>query len=59
MSFGRECAERYYVARFEESVYVLHVFEKRTRHAPRGAIALAKKRLADLLRRRAQKPEAQ
>ena len=49
----------FYVAKFEESVYVLHVFEKRTRQAPRGAIALAKKRLADLIRRRAQKPEAQ
>jgi phage-related protein len=47
-----------YIAKFEEAVYVLHAFEKRTRQTPQSEIALAQKRLADLIRRRAQKPEA-
>ena len=42
-----------------EAVYVLHAFEKRTRQTPQAEIALAQKRLADLIRRRAQKREAQ
>jgi len=49
----------FYVARFEEAVYVLHAFEKRTRQTPQPEIALAQKRFADLIRRRARKPEAQ
>ena len=48
----------FYVARFEEAVYVLHAFEKRTRQTPQPEIALARKRLADLIRRRARKLEA-
>jgi len=48
----------FYVAKYEEAIYVLHAFEKRTRQTPRTDIELARKRLADLLRRRAQKPEA-
>ena len=48
----------FYVAKFEEAVYVLHAFEKRARQTPQSEIALAQKRLADLIRRRAQKPEA-
>ncbi len=48
----------FYVAKFEEAVYVIHAFEKQTRRTPQAEIALAKKRLADLIRRRAQKPEA-
>ena len=48
----------FYIAKFEEAVYVLHAFEKRTRQTPQSEIALAQKRLADLIRRRAQKPEA-
>ena len=48
----------FYIAKFEEAVYVLHAFEKRTRQTPQSEIALAQKRLANLLRRRAQKPEA-
>ena len=48
----------FYVAKFEEAVYVLHAFEKRTRKTPQPEIALAQKRLADLMRRRIQKPEA-
>ena len=47
----------FYVAKFEEAVYVLHAFEKRTRQTPQPEIALAQKRLADLIRRRAQKSE--
>ena len=47
----------FYVAKFEEAVYVLHAFEKRTRQTPHPEIALAKKRFADLIRRRAKKPE--
>lgn len=48
----------FYIAKFEEAVYVLHAFEKRTLRTPQSEIALAQKRLADLIRRRAQKPEA-
>jgi len=48
----------FYIAKFEEAVYVLHAFEKRTRQTPQSEIALAQKRLADLIRRRAKKPEA-
>ena len=48
----------FYIAKFEEAVYVLHAFEKRTRQTPQSEIALTQKRLADLIRRRAQKPEA-
>ena len=45
----------FYVAKFEEAVYVLHAFEKRTRKTPRPEIALAQRRLADLIRSRAKK----
>ncbi len=45
----------FYVAKFEEAVYVLHAFEKRTRQTPRSDITLAQKRMADLIRRRAEK----
>jgi phage-related protein len=48
----------FYIAKFEEAVYVLHAFEKRTRQTPQSEIALAQKRFADLIRRRSQKPEA-
>ena len=48
-----------YIAKFEEAVYVLHAFAKRTRQAPQPDIALARKRLADLIRRRDRKAEAQ
>ena len=47
----------FYVAKFEEAVYVLHAFQKRTRQTPQREIALARKRLADLVRRRARRPE--
>ena len=43
----------FYVAKFDDAVYVLHAFEKRTRATPPNAIELARKRLVDLLHRRA------
>lgn len=45
----------FYVAKYEEAVYVIHAFEKRTRHTPQADIDLARTRLADLGRLRAQK----
>ena len=39
-----------YVAKFEEAVYVLHVFEKRSQKTPRDDIYLARQRYADLLK---------
>jgi phage-related protein len=44
-----------YVARFEEAVYVLHAFEKRTRRTSQVDLALARKRLRDLIRSRARR----
>ncbi len=41
-----------YVAKFEEAVYVLHVFEKRSQKTSKGDIQLAKGRYADLLKLR-------
>ena len=51
---GVECRV-FYVAKYEEAIYVLHAFEKRTRQTPRAEIDVARKRLADLVRRRTQK----
>jgi phage-related protein len=45
------------VAKFDEAVSVLHAFEKRTRRAPIRDVELARRRLADLNRLRARKPE--
>jgi len=39
-----------YVAKFEEAVYVLHVFEKRSQKTAKGDVQLAKGRYADLLK---------
>ena len=47
----------FYVAKFEEAIYVIHAFEKRTPRTPQSDIQLAQKRFAELVRRRAQKPE--
>ena len=41
-----------YVVRFEEAVYVLHAFEKRSRKTPRHDIEVAKRRLAQVVERR-------
>ena len=39
-----------YVAKFEEAVYVLHVFEKRSQKTARGDLQLAKGRYSGLLK---------
>lgn len=41
-----------YVAKFEETVYVLHAFEKRSRKAPLHDLNLARTRLQQLLAQR-------
>ena len=41
-----------YVARFEEAVYVLHAFEKRSRKTPQHDIEIAKRRYAQVIERR-------
>jgi phage-related protein len=41
-----------YVARFDEAIYVLHAFEKKTRKTRRADIDVAGKRLRDVLRER-------
>jgi phage-related protein len=40
----------FYVAKFEEAVYVLHVFEKRSQKTAKADLELGKNRYADLLR---------
>lgn len=40
------------VAKFEEAVYVLHAFEKKSQKTPQHAIDLAKQRYQDLVRER-------
>ena len=45
----------FYVAKYEDAVYVIHAFEKRTPQTRETDIALARKRLADFLRVRGQK----
>jgi phage-related protein len=39
-----------YVAKFEEAVYLLHVFEKRSQKTAKGDVQLAKSRYTDLLK---------
>ncbi|MEW5930367.1 MAG: type II toxin-antitoxin system RelE/ParE family toxin [Gemmatimonadota bacterium] len=45
----------FYLARFEEAVYVLHAFEKKTQKTARREIELASTRLAELIRVRKDK----
>lgn len=45
----------FYVAKFEEGIYVLHAFEKRTRQTAHRDLELARERYRDVLRDR-QKP---
>ena len=40
------------MARFDEAIYVLHAFEKKTRKTRREDVDLARKRLGDVLRDR-------
>ena len=44
-----------YVAKFAESVYVLHAFEKQARKTPKHDIDLAEKRYRDLIAERREK----
>jgi phage-related protein len=44
----------FYVATFEEAVYVLHAFEKKTRKTPVHDVTLARDRYRALLKKRAQ-----
>ncbi len=44
-----------YLARFAEGVYVLHAFEKRSRQTRTVDIALAQRRLRDLIRSRSRR----
>jgi len=41
-----------YVAKFDEGIYVLHAFEKRTRQTRRPDIEIARRNLAEALRHR-------
>jgi phage-related protein len=45
----------FYVAKYDDAIYVLHAFEKRTRQTRRADIVLARQRLAELLELRRQK----
>ena len=45
----------FYVAKYEDAIYVIHAFEKRTTQTRAADIALARKRLANFLRARGQK----
>lgn len=38
-----------YIAKFEDIVYVLHIFKKKTQKTPQRDIELAKKRLSEIL----------
>jgi phage-related protein len=41
----------FYVAKFEEGIYVLHAFERKTRKIPKAGLELGRSRLQELLRR--------
>ena len=50
-----ELAHRVFcLATFDEAVYVLHAFEKKTRKTPQPDVALARERYRALLKRRAE-----
>lgn len=40
-----------YIAKLEDAVYVLHAFKKKTRRTAKADIELAKRRLAELMRK--------
>lgn len=44
----------FYVAKYDDAIYVLHAFEKRTRQTRQADIDLARQRLAELLELRRQ-----
>ena len=45
----------FYLAKYDDAIYVIHAFEKRTTQTRAADIALARKRLANFLRARGQK----
>jgi putative addiction module killer protein len=45
----------FYVAKYDDTIYVLHAFEKRTRQTRQADISVARQRLAELLESRRQK----
>jgi phage-related protein len=45
----------FYMAKYDDEIYVLHAFEKRTRQTRQADIALARKRLTELLESHRQK----
>jgi phage-related protein len=45
-----------YVAKFDEAVYVLHAFAKKTRRTPQREIELARSRFRELNARRRREP---
>ena len=50
-----ELAHRvFYLATFEEAVYVLHAFEKKTRKTPAPEVTIARDRYRGLLKKRAE-----
>ena len=44
-----------YLAKFNEAVYVLHAFQKRSQRTPKPDLDLARQRLRELLKRRRQR----
>lgn len=42
----------FYVANFEEGIYVLHAFQKKTRKTPQREMELARERFREVLRSR-------
>jgi len=44
----------FYIAKFEEAIYVLHAFEKKTQQTAKRDLAVARKRLAFVIRNRSQ-----
>ncbi len=45
----------FYIAKYEESIYVLHAFEKKTQRTREADLELGKKRLAEVVRQRRKK----
>lgn len=41
-----------YIAKFDDAVYVLHAFQKRTQRTPKRDVELARQRLGEAMRRR-------
>ena len=42
----------FYIAKFEESIYMLHAFEKKTKRTSQADIEMGRKRLAEVIRHR-------